>query len=132
VNVRVGMSTEDLPNLPNVMWLRRPGTMLYLPKLTNSQHIEWAVDTAKNLQPSRFGFIYLYLPSCGLCVNQLCDLVSKLASAKVIVRWAVVVSSNHSDQEVQQLEEATRNALNCALCWDLDDDQLSGPDGKFW
>ncbi|CAL4091015.1 unnamed protein product [Meganyctiphanes norvegica] len=121
VHVRVEAVTKHLPNLPNVRY-----TSLYLPQLTKEDHLQWAVDTARALQPPRLGYRHLFLPNCGLHVRQLCKLVGQLAVAGVTVQQGgdVVVSSNHSESEQYHLLEATRQNLHCRLKWYQSDDEL--------
>lgn len=132
VHIMAGTSTEHLFPLPCDI---QDGTCLYLSNLSDQHHIQWAADTVKRMQPPWSGYLHLYLPSCRLNVDQLCELISQLAAAGVIMKWqgAVWVSSNHSVRDMHKLRDVTTRNLDCGLYWKQDDDELSRvPYGLSW
>ncbi|CAL4200187.1 unnamed protein product [Meganyctiphanes norvegica] len=120
VHVRAGMVTEHLPQLPDVEYIN-----LNLSRLNNDHHLQWAIDTALKLQPARSGYWGLTLPSCGLQPEQLYELVIQLAASGVTVYNRVCVSSRHTNDEQNHLEDAINAAFSCALFWYQDDEDLS-------
>merc|ERR1739842_125116 len=117
----MGTVTRHLSRLPDI-GKHSSKTSLFLPSLSDYEHVQWAVDTAKTLQPTS-GYFNLFLPRCGIWVSQLCELMKELATAGVIVNNVVAVSSGHSRQETEQLRFATRKALHCDLNWCQNDDK---------
>ena len=57
------------------------------------------------------GYFCLYLPSCGLAVGELCQLVAELRAAHINLSYGgLVVAIPHSDVEQGQLEGAAATA----------------------
>ncbi|CAL4065688.1 unnamed protein product, partial [Meganyctiphanes norvegica] len=129
VHVKAGMVTHYLPRLPIVMeGYGESGIYpnLYLSQLSDDCHLSWAVETARTLQPLSKGYSHIILPSCGLSLEKLCELLDQLARAGVTVQISFLVSSQHSEQEFHQLYAATRRILRCTLRWAQNDDTLGG------
>ncbi|CAL4060348.1 unnamed protein product [Meganyctiphanes norvegica] len=116
IHLKLKMETEHLPHLPDLTnQLGLAGNDLYLSDLSENDHIQWAVNTAKTLQPPSGRYGYLCLLSCSLHIEQLCELVLQLAAAGVTIFSGVYISTSLGLLEHNKLRTVTLRTFNCCI-----------------
>ncbi|CAL4096703.1 unnamed protein product [Meganyctiphanes norvegica] len=124
VQIKAGAMTEHLQHLPDVTRTTTVShnitisecTSLLLSHLSDESHIQWAVKTARKLQPLR-DYGHLYIPRCSLNMEQVCELADGLKDAGVKVSGVGVTQRGQSEEQVQRLLDG---GVSCA-----NDDDLS-------